>query len=170
MHLVYRVGRYKVYTVFWEWVINQEGSLYYCPWSIAATLNRKSIFNWTQAFRGHCWSSPSISPYLCQWEDCEVRLWIPVDSWEQNFHWSFLGNKAVEPWALTLHSHMHFVKVKVLAWQRGVTWGPSFVKQFWQISSWAKGEGGLGWGVRCVWGGCLAEKTLIQQSAKLWEH
>lgn len=43
----------------------------------------------------------------------------PCGQLEQNIHWSFLGNKAVEPWALTVHSHLHFVKVKVqdLAWQ-----------------------------------------------------
>lgn len=81
----------------------------------------------TRASREHCLSSPSISLHLRRWQDREVRPGLPAGGLEHNFHWSFLGNKAVEPPALTVHSHLHFVKRKVqdLAWQwvaRGGGW------------------------------------------------
>lgn len=102
----------------------------------------------TRASREHCLSSPSISLHLRRWQDREVRPGLPAGGLEHNFHWSFLGNKAVEPPALTVHSHLHFVKRKVqdLAWQwvaRGRGLGD--VKQCWQISSGAtEGETVLG--------------------------
>lgn len=74
----------------------------YCLWFTDAELTIKGLSEPDASVqRTLLLFFPSISMQLCQWHHCKGGLCVSVDSWKQTFKLRFLGNKAVEPGALT---------------------------------------------------------------------
>ena len=117
----------------------------YCPRSIYCRTQFESPSQLDKSIQGKL-SGVSIHFSMTQWQDCEVRPCVLLDSRAQSLRGSFRGNKAVKPGALTGHSLLHFVEVKLQdsVWQWGVTCGPRLYEAILtdqQLSH----EGGLEW-------------------------